>query len=83
MRKHQPIWIQLKAIKTVSVAAEPKLHARIIKAVIKEKHRDLGWSYIQLEAGMKWKLVSKVEGKLVTFKLVDVSHLIAININNL
>ena len=83
MRKHQPIWEQLKAKKTVALAAEPKLHKRIIKAVIKEKHRDLGWSYVQLEEGKKWKLESEAQGKLVTFKLVDVSHLIAININDL
>ena len=83
MRKHQPIWEQLKLTSTVSIAAEEKLHARIVKAVIKEKSSDLAWKYLQLDKGKKWKISYTKEGKLITFKLIDISEQIAINLNNL
>ena len=37
MRKYQPIWLKLKRTGSASIAAHPLLHARIIKAVVKEK----------------------------------------------
>lgn len=83
MRKYQPIWELLKLTRTASIAAEPKMHPRIIKAVIKEKYSDAGWKYLQVEEGKKWKLSFKVDSKLIVFKLVDISDQLSINLNNL
>jgi len=73
MRKYQPIWEQIKKDKKASLAADPRLHTRIIKAVRKEKTKDAGWRLLQLEDGFKYKLLDKVDGKLVTFILIDIS----------
>lgn len=50
MRQYQPIWAKLKALplseastKGVSVTANRALHARIIKAVRKEKWKDIAY----------------------------------------
>jgi hypothetical protein len=40
LRQYQPIWLALKKHKTISVYSPPHLHARLIKAVIKEKYMD-------------------------------------------
>lgn len=69
MRKYEPIWIKLKAEGTASLAAQPSLHARIIKAVRKEKDEDIGWKLLNLEQDAKYTLFEKIEGKLVTFYL--------------
>lgn len=51
-RKYERIWLALKALsskpaselaKGVSIKAHPSDHARIIKAVKKEKYNDAGW----------------------------------------
>lgn len=73
MRKYQPIWEQIKLHSTVSLAAETKAHARIVKAVRKEKDIDVGWKLLLLEQGIKYQLHDKIEGKVITFYLVDVS----------
>jgi len=43
MRKYEGLWIQLKTTGTVTVAANPKLHARLKKAVTKEKYNDIAY----------------------------------------
>ncbi len=43
MRLYQPIWEKLKREGKASVTANRVLHARILKAVIKEKWLDLGY----------------------------------------
>ena len=40
-RKYQPAWEKLKLENIVRIAAHPAVHARILKAVIKEKDMDL------------------------------------------
>ena len=69
MRKYQPIWEQLKLHSTVSLSATPALHKRIIKAVIKEKLKDLGYKLICAESGTIKKLAYTTNGKLITFNL--------------
>ena len=71
MRKYQPIWEELKETNIISLAADPSLHDRIIMAVIKEKNKDLGWKLLVSERGKRLRLKSKVDGKLITFTLVD------------
>lgn len=73
MRKYQSIWEQIKKTSTASLAADLPAHARIIKAVRKEKHKDVGWKLLLLEQGTKYELHEKIEGKIITFYLVDVS----------
>lgn len=53
MRQYETIWTKLKQLPAneaaevgVSVAAPRTLHARIIKAVIKEKWKDLGYKLL-------------------------------------
>jgi hypothetical protein len=43
MRYYEPVWNQLKKKKTARVTAHPALHARIVKAVVKEKWMDIGY----------------------------------------
>ncbi len=53
MRDYEPIWVQLKQLDRataetvgISVTANPKLHKRIIKAVKKEKWKDIGFKLL-------------------------------------
>lgn len=73
MRKYQPIWDAIKKDTTASLVADTKLHARIINAVRKEKARDLGWKLILSEQGKKYRMEERIEGKMITFYLVDIS----------
>jgi hypothetical protein len=41
MRRYEAIWLQLKKTGECRIIAHPSLHARIKKAVTKEKHQDL------------------------------------------
>ncbi len=80
MRRYQPIWEQIKTEHTASLVVDPKLHARIIKAVIKEKDKDTGWKLLTSEIGKKYKLQIEATGKLIIFTLEDISP---ISINDL
>lgn len=78
LRTYEPIWIAVKnnPNREASLAADPALHARIIKAVIKEKYMDKGWGLIMLELGKKYKLHYTKRGKVLTFRLEDVTPII-------
>jgi hypothetical protein len=43
MRKYESIWLQLKRNGTCTLIANPALHARIKKAVTKEKYYDTSY----------------------------------------
>jgi hypothetical protein len=75
MRKYEPIWEAIKANtnSSASLAAPIESHARIINAVRKEKAKDLGWKLQQSELGKKYRMLEKVEGKMITFWLEDIS----------
>lgn len=67
MRTYEPVWSRLKRDKVVSITANRLLHARIIKAVTKEKWLDLGF---KMEIAPRIaKLTSTVQGSIITFKL--------------
>ena len=58
MRKYESIWERLKTKDTngkhiVMVAAPEPLHSRIIKGVLKEKNKDLGFKLMMSEEG-RW-----------------------------
>ena len=71
MRKYQPIWEQIKANGYAQVKAEPNLHARIVKAVIKEKNKDLGFKQLALEIKKVYKLNITYTGSIILFSLED------------
>jgi len=73
MRKYQPIWEAIKFNPQIPVdlAACSTAHIRIIRAVKKEKNIDLGWKQLCLEEGVRYKLDYKIEGKLITFSLIN------------
>ena len=67
MRKYEPIWIKLKKEGSASIAAHPLLHARIIKAVTKEKWKDDGY---KLEILPYFTiLTNERRGSMITFTL--------------
>ena len=70
MRKHQPIWEQIKATKTVRVAAPSEAHKLIVNAVRKEKCRDYAWKVLCTEANTAYRLMNESEGGVLTFTLV-------------
>lgn len=69
MRTYQPIWENLKVNKTVTIQANPSAHARIIKAVTKEKDKDLGFKVLVSESFQRSVLKAKINGNQVTFIL--------------
>tara|TARA_Y100001963_G_C6460219_1_gene299789 strand:- start:28 stop:276 length:249 start_codon:yes stop_codon:yes gene_type:complete len=78
MRKYQAIWEAIKQEGSVSIAAPTGSHTRIIKAVRKEKVKDLAWKLVALEDGKRYKLKDDIDGKVITFRLeVDTSSYIS------
>jgi hypothetical protein len=69
MRKYYPIWSKLKQSKdgTASIVAHPLLHARIIKAVTKEKWMDTSFKLQVLP--YYFAMTYEVKGNMITFKL--------------
>lgn len=61
MRKYQPIWIQLKKSGSCKLSAHPALHARIRKAVTKEKWMDMAYKIERDIAGSQAELVITVD----------------------
>lgn len=73
MRQYQRIWERIKTSPTLrtSLVADPALHARIIKAVKKEKGKDAGWRLLLSEQGIRYKLYPVIKGEVITFTLLD------------
>ena len=69
MRKYQPIWIELKAKKKVAVLHPKHLHARLFKAVLKERTMDTGFRLELSEANRYAKVFSKSDGNILTIML--------------
>lgn len=70
-RKYGGIWTILKRDYICSIAAHPSLHARFIKAVIKEKDRDVGFKILKASYSLEVKLQCLVEGSKITFRLQE------------
>ncbi len=69
MRKYQKIWLELKTKGTQHVLHPEHLHARLIKAVLKERTMDTGFRYELSEANKCAKVFAKSDGNIITFKL--------------
>lgn len=73
MRKYQEIWHNLKKDNHCSIAVHPSLHARVIKAVINEKDRDIGYKLTALPPDeiniYMIKLAYKRNGAMIKFFL--------------
>jgi len=57
MRQYEPIWHRIKTKNHASLVTRPANVARIIKAVIKEKHKDEGYKLQLAEDALVAKLV--------------------------
>lgn len=69
LRKYQPIWEQIKQKGHCSVAADPRLHRRIIRMVSKEKDNDSAFRVLMSESHSFSKLLIKIEGAKITWEL--------------
>ena len=69
MRKYQGIWERIKKNKTCSVSAPRAVHRRIIKAVVKEKDKDLVFKLECSERHTRAILFSSRNGLVITFTL--------------
>lgn len=74
MRKYETIWVRLKELsrkdaetKGISISAPRPLHKRIIKAVNKEKWKDIGYK-LELEDRVA-TLSHTRDGVILTFRL--------------
>lgn len=69
MREYESIWIALKSSKSksVQISAPKSLHRRVIKAVTKEKWKDLGYK-IMLEPKVAI-MTSTTKNSIITFTL--------------
>lgn len=70
-RLYQPAWNQLKNNPTepLKIAAPKKFHARIIKAITKEKDMDVAYKLVMYEAGKRVRLRTHSDHNLLTFTL--------------
>lgn len=69
MRKYYPIWQKLKLKSRQVVVHPPHLHARLIKAVMKERTMDTGFRLELSEANQEAKLFATSDGNMITFRL--------------
>ena len=70
MRKYQKLWNTIRDNSTATVEAPVDMHNRLIEAVRKEKKLDKAYKYLALEAGIRPKLMHKIEGTKITFYIV-------------
>jgi len=69
IRKYAPIWLELKTKLKVAVAAPPPMHERIIKGVMKEKDKDLGFKLMASEENRWYKIEYTKNQSKLTFVL--------------
>ena len=82
-RKYSSIWKALKSSGACAIAAPVPLHARIIKAVIKEKYMDLGFKMKASEARKYYKIEHEISGSRISFKMTAYSILKDLNFGEL
>ena len=70
-RKYQEVWEILKRDKVCTLAAPKAFHARIKKAVIKEKDNDRGYKLLLAHQALPQtaRLIVETTGAKITFKL--------------
>lgn len=71
MRHYEPIWLAIKKDFKASLKADPKLHARIKKAVMKEKNKDEGFRLLASEQGKGYNLKILITGNIISFSLKE------------
>lgn len=66
MRQYQPIWNRIKTHKHASIVTHPNNVTRVIKAVIKEKHKDKGYKLLLSESALtsNLKITQEDEDKI-------------------
>lgn len=74
LRMYESIWIRLKKDGKVRVACLPEDHARIVKAVTKEKDIDVGYKLEQQEAGKKLKIRATRKTTYIDFELFKILY---------
>lgn len=70
-RKYQDIWERVKTVRSCTVRVEPFLLARVKKAVIKEKNRDLGFKMLNDHDNFFLEFSYDREKKYLTTKLTQ------------
>lgn len=73
MRKYRSIWEALKKDRYCVITTHHKLHSRIIKAVVGEKDRDVGFKITKAEDGKKVILRHTKNGSMIRFFLTEYS----------
>lgn len=77
--RYAAIWEQVKATGKCEVAAQPKYHARIRKAVTKRKDEDLAYKLECAEANTKFKLKCSVRGDASTILVFTLTKVIGVD----
>jgi hypothetical protein len=67
--KYTVVWEQLKKAKTAKLLAAPELHARIHKAVAKERRRDLSFCFLMANNDITVKTIPTSNGDELTLEL--------------
>jgi len=70
MRQYQLIWEGLKLHHKASLLADPATHTRIIRAVRKEKNKDIGFKLLMGESNKQYRLLDDSTGNNLKFSLV-------------
>jgi hypothetical protein len=70
-RHYYPIWSQIKSVGMCEISTHPAYHRRVIKAVIKEKYKDLGYKLECTEScpPIKPKMSVTTNGSVIKFTL--------------
>ncbi len=80
-RKYLPIWKKIKADKKCVISAHPKLFARIVKAVMKEKDQDVAMKIANDLDKLYLKITRDEQNHTVTFELkqrVGISEIVVV-----
>lgn len=69
MRQYEQLWTDLKVNGTARIVAHKAFHARIIKAIWKEKHMDLAFKQECLETGKRFRNNTTITGSVIEFTM--------------
>lgn len=69
MRKYQPVWERLKKLGSCTLEVPPSFVARVKKAIIREKHRDLGFKTINDDDVYRLTISYDISTKRLRFDL--------------
>lgn len=70
MRKYQAIWEELKKTMVCCLSADERHHPRIIKAVFKERDKDLAWKLERAESQTRFRLKASSNQAQLVFQLI-------------